>query len=188
MQPSFIHKGDFLLSLPTTTNGDIIFSRSVILLAEYEEEGVIGFILNKPLNIQIDTVFSEIEASFTIYHGGPVEEDKIFFLHNKPDLIPNSTAINDHIYWGGDFDQVIHLINSNQLSKEDIRFFLGYSGWNVGQLHEEVDEKYWIHLYKNIDSKKIFLTPSYELWKSFIKELGKEYSIWLNAPENPDLN
>lgn len=188
MLPSFINKGDFLLSLPTTAAENHIFSRSVILIAEYEEEGAIGFILNKPLDVEINTLISEINANFTIYHGGPVEQDKVFFLHVRPDLIPNSIPINEHIYWGGDYDQVVHLINSNQLKKNDIRFFLGYSGWDFDQLHNEIDDNFWIHLYDNIDCKKIFPTPSQTLWKSFIQELGKEYSIWLNAPENPDFN
>lgn len=188
MLPSFINKGDFLLSLPTTATGDSVFSRSVIILAEYEEEGAIGFILNKPLDIEINSLISEINANFTIYHGGPVEQDKVFFLHVRPDLISNGVAINEHMYWGGDYDQVVHLINSKKLEKEDIRFFLGYSGWDFDQLHNEIDDNFWIHIYDNIDYKKIFLTPSQTLWKSFIQDLGKEYSIWVNAPENPDFN
>lgn len=188
MLPSFINKGDLLLSLPTTTVADNIFSRAVILLAEYEEEGVIGFILNKPLDLEINTILSEINANFTVFHGGPVEQNRVFFLHNRPDLIPNGTPINDFMYWGGDYDEMVHLVNSNQLTKEDIRFFLGYSGWDFDQLHNEIDDKFWIHLWENIDYKKIFPTPSQTLWKSFMQELGTEYSIWLNAPENPDFN
>lgn len=188
MLPLFIKNGDILISLPTTSTADSLFSRSVVLLTEYLEQGVIGFILNKPLDVQIHTLISEIQVNFTVYHGGPVEQDKVFFLHVRPDLIPGGVQINQDLYWGGDYQQVVHLLNTDKLKKHDIRFFLGYSGWDFDQLHGELDQDFWIHIEHPNHYKDIFLTHSKALWKTFVKDLGQEYTIWLNAPENPDFN
>ncbi len=59
----------------------------------------------------------------------PVEQDNLYFIHNIPDLIPNSIEISNGIYWGGDFESTKELINSGIIGKNNIRFFLGYTGW-----------------------------------------------------------
>lgn len=183
-----IQKGHILLAIPTTNVSDLIFSRSVVLITEQEPEGSVGFIINKPLDVEINTLVPEINANFTVYHGGPVEQDKLFYLHKKASVIPGSIHIVDDLYWGGDYDVLINLINTGQILKEDIRFFLGYSGWDYEQLKNEIDDTYWIHLNNFTDYKKIFLTPSRILWKTYIQKQGKEHSIWVNTPDNPDYN
>lgn len=188
MQNQTIKKGNLLLGMPSTYSSDQIFSRSTILLCEHDTEGSVGFILNKPLNIKIDHVVPDINASFTLFHGGPVEEDKIFYIHNRPELIPNSFHIENDLYWGGDFEVISQLIQSKKLTKNNIRFFLGYTGWGVSQLESEFKSKHWIIDFENIESQHIFLTPSLDLWKKHIEKLGEEYAIWLNAPSNPELN
>ena len=65
-------KGHLLIAEPSIL-GDVSFNRSVVLLAEHNDEGSIGFILNKPLDYTINDLLPEIEASFKIYNGGPVE-------------------------------------------------------------------------------------------------------------------
>ena len=89
-------KGHLLIAEPSTL-GDVSFNRSVVLLAEHNDEGSIGFILNKPLNYTINDLLPEIEASFKIYNGGPVEQDNLYFIHNIPEIIPNSIEISNGI-------------------------------------------------------------------------------------------
>jgi len=57
--------------------------------------------------------------------------------------------ITDEIYWGGEFDEVVSLLQDNKLLQDDIRLFLGYSGWGEGQLTQEYDENTWITTYGN---------------------------------------
>ena len=80
--------------------GDVSFNRSVVLLAEHNSDGSVGFILNKPLSYTINDLLPEIEATFKIYNGGPVEQDNLYFIHNIPEIIPNSVEISNGIYWG----------------------------------------------------------------------------------------
>jgi putative transcriptional regulator len=181
-----IKKGVLLLAEPSII-GDVSFSRSVILLADHNESGSVGFILNKPLDFTVNDLVPDVEASFVVYNGGPVEQDNLYFIHNIPDLITNSIEISDGIYWGGDFDITRELINNGTIHKENIRFFLGYTGWDHDQLENEFEANSWIVTLNNFKNK-ILDTPSSEFWKAKIMELGGEYVIWSNAPENPILN
>lgn len=179
-------KGYLLIAEPSIL-GDISFNRSVILLAEYSLDGSVGFILNKPLEYTIKDLIPEIEASFRIYNGGPVEQDNLYFIHKIPDLIPNSIEISYGVFWGGDFDSVKRLINQGKLSDKDIRFFLGYSGWDTNQLTNELISNSWV-LTENIYKSSIIEKDDISFWKEKMLELGTDYSIWSNAPENPTYN
>ncbi len=181
-----LKKGQLLIAEPSII-GDLSFNRSVILLADHDKEGSVGFIINKPLKYTIHDLIPEINARFKIYNGGPVEQDNLYFIHNIPDLIPNSIEISNGIYWGGDFESTKDLINNGKINKQNIRFFLGYTGWEEQQLEAEMHENSWIvapNSYKN----KIISKSSTYFWKEQIIELGGEYLIWSNAPENPYLN
>ena len=176
-------KGHLLIAEPSIL-GDVSFNRSVVLLAEHNDEGSIGFILNKPLNYTINDLLPEIEASFKIYNGGPVEQDNLYFIHNIPEIIPNSVEISNGIYWGGDFETTKQLINEGKITKNHIRFFLGYSGWSVNQLEMEMQENSWI-VAENTLKNKLLSKASTLFWKEKIIEQGGGYVLFSNAPENP---
>jgi putative transcriptional regulator len=125
MKSNTLQKGQLLIAEPSLL-GDFSFNRSVLLLTEHNAvEGSIGFILNKPLHYNLNDLIDDIDASFQIYNGGPVEQDNLYFIHTIPSIIPNSIEISNGIYWGGDFEVTKQLINDKQISKESIRFFLG---------------------------------------------------------------
>ena len=179
-------KGSLLIAEPSII-GDSSFNRSIILLADHNKEGSVGFILNKPLEYTLNELIPEIEEQFKIYNGGPVEQDNLYFIHKVPELIPESIEISYGIYWGGDFNVVADLISKNKLTEKDIKFFLGYSGWDSSQLDEELKLNSWI-VTENVYKEKI-LNKDYEsFWKEKMLEFGGEYSIWSNAPENPSYN
>lgn len=179
-------KGELLIAEPTLT-GDVSFNRSVVLLAEHNDEGSVGFILNKPLEYDISDLVTEINVPFKVYNGGPVEQDNLYFIHKVPHLIEESVEISDGIYWGGNFEKTIELINNLTISESDIRFFLGYSGWDSTQLDQELISKSWVVVNNEYESAIIEKSPS-AFWKEKMVELGGDYLIWSNAPENPTLN
>lgn len=181
-----LQKGHLLIAEPSII-GDLSFNRSIILIADHNPEGSIGFILNKPLDFTLQDLIPEIEIPFEVYNGGPVEQDNLYYIHKTPELIPNSIEISDGLYWGGDFQKVTELIKKDQLKGEDIRFFLGYSGWETNQLTSELRSNTWI-LSKNMHRKQIIEKVNTSFWKEKMLELGGDYSIWSNAPENPAYN
>jgi len=181
-----LQKGNLLIAEPSII-GDLSFNRSVILLADHNKSGSVGFIINKPLKYTIQDLIPDIKASFKIYNGGPVEQDNLYFIHNIPDLIPNSIEISNGIYWGGEYETTKNLINNGKINKKNIRFFLGYTGWDENQLETEMEDSSWIVTKNNYENKIIGKSPS-QFWKKQIMELGGDYIIWSNAPENPTSN
>lgn len=181
-----LKKGQLLVAEPSIF-GDVSFNRSVILLADYSNEGSVGFIMNKPLNYTINDLVPDIEANFIIYNGGPVEQDSLYFIHDVPKLITNSIEISSGIFWGGDFNLTRKLINEGKIKKNNIRFFLGYTGWDSNQLETEMQANSWI-VSENYYKNKIISKSAADLWKEKIVELGGDYIIWSNAPKNPELN
>lgn len=181
-----IKRGQLLLSEPALL-GENSFNRSVILLAEYTKEGTVGFILNKPLEFTIGDLIPEINSSLTVYNGGPVEQDNLYFIHTIPDKIINSVEISNGIYWGGDFESLKTLLNEDGIRKTEIRFFLGYSGWTKLQLENELRENSWL-LIENKEKDKLLSKPTSDFWKQKIEAQGGDYLLFSNAPENPILN
>jgi len=182
-----LKKGHLLIAEPSIT-GDISFNRSVILLAEHTNSGSIGFILNKPLDFSLKDLLPELTQDFIVYNGGPVEQDNLYFIHKIPHLIPDSVEISEGIYWAGNFDTVCELINQGRISEKDIRFFLGYSGWDTNQLFDELSHNSWVVVKNKYQSTIIEKKYNSSLWKEKMVELGGNYVIWSNAPENPTLN
>lgn len=179
-------KGHLLVAEPSII-GDVSFNRSVVLLADHTNQGSIGFIMNKPLDYSLADLVPGIKSEFKIYNGGPVEQDNLYFIHKVPELIPNSVEISEGIYWGGDFSVVSKLIINQKIETNEIRFFLGYSGWGAEQLNQELEANSWV-IVKNNYKKNIFIKSNDTFWKEKMIELGGDYLLWSNAPENPSLN
>jgi putative transcriptional regulator len=75
--------------------------------------------------------------------GGPVDRDHLFVLHKRPDLIEGGEQIPNGLYLGGNMEQVIEAINTKSTNKQEIQLFIGYCGWDVGELEAEVEEGSW---------------------------------------------
>lgn len=180
---NIIQKGKLLVSEISLLQ-DPSFARSVIFITEHTSQGSTGFVLNKPLETSISKLVSELFLDFPIYIGGPVEEKNLFYIHTIPELIPDSDEISDGIYLGGDFDEVIRLAREGNLTKKNIRFFLGHAGWTVNQLESEVEEKSWVVI-DNTYKSDILSKSTSNLWKKQIESFGERYIIWSNAPEDP---
>lgn len=179
-------KGHLLIAEPSII-GDMSFNRSVILLADHSPEGSIGFILNKPLKFTLNELVKDTDENFIVFNGGPVEQDNLYFIHTVPDLIPESIEISLGIYWGGDFETVLTLLKDKRLVDGDIRFFLGYSGWEPNQLEEELNANVWL-VDRNVYENNLIIKSNDTFWREKMIELGGDYSIWSNAPENPSYN
>jgi len=178
-------KGRILIAEPFLN--DIYFKRSIVFLTEHNDEGSIGFVLNKPVNLRIEEIinnFPTFDCNISI--GGPVNNNTIHYLHTLGELVPNSVHVCDNIYWGGNLDSVKNLILENAISKNQIRFFLGYSGWVPKQLDEELSQNSW--LVSNIKPELVMNHDMNEIWKEVLNNLGNKYKMWINSPENPSLN
>ncbi len=178
-------KGRILIAEPFLPGN--YFNRSVILLVAHSQKGTVGFILNKQVDFPIQEVMPDFpDFPAQVYMGGPVATDSLYFIHTRSDLIPGSIHVLDNIHWGGDFEEMKRLVNLGLIQAEEIRFFLGYSGWDAGQLEREIKENSW--LVDDVDSKLVMRELDHTSWVDFVKKVGKRYSLWEHFPENPSLN
>lgn len=178
-------KGKLLISEPFLL--DYYFKRSVILLAEHNEEGSFGIIMNKPLKTTFNEVVKDFpEFNAQLFLGGPVQNENLFFVHTLGDKIENSNEIIDGLYWGGDIEQVKEMITLNLLDTRDIRFYIGYSGWSPNQLDNELKRNSWV--VSRTNSSDLMRTEPELLWDNSLKSLGEEYSIWTRFPSDPASN
>lgn len=177
--------GSILLSDPFLI--DTNFKRSVILLCEHQVKGSVGFILNRPLNLNLKDAIPELAAfDAPLYYGGPVQTDTMHYIHNLGDKIPGSVEVSEGVFWGGDFEMVKELILEGKVLPENFRFFLGYSGWDQTQLKDEIKDKSW--MVKKLKYKNVFQDDAKNLWKSILQGMGGKYALLSTYPEDPMLN
>jgi putative transcriptional regulator len=163
------------------------FKRSVVILCEHQDEGSIGFVLNREFGHTLSDLLSDMEGcDIPVYFGGPVQMDTIHFLHGYPEQIPGGTEIAKGIYWGGNFEVVLALLRSGELPTDKLRFFLGYSGWGSGQLRDELNEKSWL----TVDATRqlVFHSDPCYVWQDSLRHLGGDYEMMVHFPIDPQLN
>ena len=167
---------------------DTYFSRSVIFLCEHTSEGSFGFVLNHFLDTGLKDLvpdFPDIDIRVSV--GGPVDSANLYFIHSLGEKIPNAQQIGKDMYIGGKFEAVkAHLIENPELAKQ-FRFFVGYSGWDQGQLDIELKEKSWVVL-DDFSSEILLNTQNDELWKELMENLGGKFEVMAKFPKNPSDN
>jgi putative transcriptional regulator len=178
-------KGKILISEPFLP--DTFFNRSIVYLTDHNPEGSVGFILNKKLDLKVSAAISGFKGwNENLNMGGPVAPDTLHYLHNLGDLIPKSVPVDGNIFWGGDIDSIRELIGNGRISKSQIRFFLGYSGWSAGQLEKELKEDSWV--IAKVKSEIIMNNKGDDTWKKVLKSFKNKYRMWADFPDSPEMN
>ena len=179
------HKGKIIIANPFLQGP--IFERSVVFMIEHNNEGAIGFILNQPTGITVGQAFSRIkDCEFPVYYGGPVDDDILYYIHSLGEKATKSVKVSDNLYWGGDFDDICDLIEKGEVSSDQIKFFIGYSGWSDLQLEREFEKDSWIIC----DCKKgyIFNDQDKSLWNKCLESKKNKISIYSKFAHTPSLN
>ena len=204
--PAALEAGTFLIASPHLDNlggreiGDANFNRSVVLLLQHDEiEGSLGVIVNRPLGEKIKLYSSEaladglqameefpVEPTSMFYQGGPVSRDQLVVLHQLGEMVKGSLEICDGIYASGDLDSLRAHAAMVNADKPVLRFFLGYSGWDAGQLQREIDRDSWILCPASVDLT--FSTEPDRTWQRALYSLGDKYQPMSFLPENLILN
>ncbi|MDX1943710.1 MAG: YqgE/AlgH family protein [Saprospiraceae bacterium] len=180
-----VTRGKVLLAEPFMLDPN--FKRTAVLLCEHDEEGSVGFIMNRPINVQVDELiegFPEFESE--VFLGGPVQTDTIHYVHNVGELLEGSTRVVDNIYWGGDFDKLKFLITQQLILPHNIRFFVGYSGWSEGQLADELIYGSW--LIADMDANYLFKSRAEMLWSQVMYNKGNAYTVISQMPDTVNWN
>lgn len=155
-----------LIAMPNLT--DDTFSRAVIYLFEHSEEGALGMVINKPLQIKLGNVLNHLGiekvdaqiAEHTVINGGPVGQEHGFILYTLPDepevLVSTSRELLEDI--------------GENKGPEQFIVTLGYAGWGPKQLDEEITRNDW--LVAPADKIIVFGTPIYDQWRKAAESIG----------------
>lgn len=163
------------------------FERTTVLLTEHNDTGTVGFILNKPSDSRVGEIMEDLKGlDSRIFIGGPVEQDTLHYIHRIATL-DDAIEIQPGLFWGGNFDQLISMVDTHQVLITDIKFFLGYSGWSPGQLDEELKIESWI--VSDLTSEQlVFETDPEKMWKQAMRDLGGRFTVYSNYPADPRMN
>ncbi len=167
----------FLIAMPGMT-GDT-FGGAVVYLCEHNENGALGLVINKPIDIKLKNLFQKVElsldspdlAELPVFFGGPVQTERGFVLHEKQgDQPPYSSTLS--IPGGLEMTTSKDVLEalSNGAGPRRLLVTLGYSGWGAGQLEDELGRNGWL----TVDAvpEIIFDTPVEQRYERAVSLLG----------------
>ncbi len=167
----------FLVAMPSMK--DPFFKRSVIYICEHNENGAMGIMINAPIDITVGGMLKQVEVepelpqdqdslNQPVHNGGPVAENRGFILHQPKDKYQSSIDMTEALSMTTSKD-ILEVLGTTD---EPDRYLvaLGYSGWEAGQLENELAENSWLTM--EADPEIIFTTPVQERWNSAVKSLG----------------
>ncbi len=178
-------KGRLLITEPFEESS--YFTRSVVLLCEHNEEGSFGFVLNNYLDVELTDFESLPQFDTKIGLGGPVNSKNLYYIHTLGAKIPESVHIVGNIYAGGDFEHLKALLLADAIQPNQIRFFLGYSGWVEKQLEGELTHNAWL-VADITHTDEIMDTSNLKLWADYMTRQGGKYKAFAHFPKNPTHN
>ena len=183
----FPRQGSLLIAAPFLR--DYQFSRTVLLMVEHNEEGSMGIILNKNFSnlMTLNEVVPELASlpPIPLYKGGPVGRDTLFYLHTLS-YLKDALPLGNGLYLNGDFNQMQQYILSGAPTQGVARFFMGYAGWQKGQLKQEMKQNTWIvNNESQVDLLNMYLR---DLWQEALCDMGGKYMIWSRYPKYPFMN
>ena len=173
--------GSLLVAHPNMLDPN--FRRSVLFIYEHEpQEGAGAVIINRPLDKQVSDLVSETPpeglADVPVFLGGPVARNQLMFVS-----LEWQKGVGLKLNHNVGIDEANELVSGEPGS---VRAFVGYAGWEAGQLEAEMKQKSWI-LQK---PTRAALSPERlpKLWFEIMRGLGPWYKMLAAAPDDPSLN
>jgi len=169
----------FLIAMPGMA--DPTFSGSVVYLCEHNERGALGLVINRPIDIDMATLFDKIDLKLEIqpvarqpvYFGGPVQTERGFVLHDPVGIYVSSLAVPGGLEMTTSKDVLEAVANGS--GPHRFLLTLGYAGWGAGQLEEELSRNGWLTV--QADPEIIFSVPPEERFAAAIRLLGIDISM-----------
>ncbi|XVE60695.1 hypothetical protein DITRI_Ditri05aG0148700 [Diplodiscus trichospermus] len=173
------------------------FERTVVLLlrsgTRHPQEGPFGVVINRPLNKKIKHMKptnNELATTFadcSLHFGGPLEASMFLLRVGKKSKLPGFEEVIPGLCFGArnSLEEAAELVKRGVLKSQDFKFFVGYAGWQLDQLREEIESDYW---YVAACSPNLIfgdLTDSWSesLWKEILQEMGGHYSELSRKPK-----
>jgi len=168
----------FLIAMPAMT--DPYFSRTLVYIAEHNDQGALGVIVNRPIDMSLATLLEKIDvpleaegiSELPVFFGGPVQTDRGFVLHRPIGEWQSTLPINEHIGLTSSRDVLQAVASAGQ--PQDLVVTLGYSGWAAGQLEQELAQNAWLTV--PADPRILFDLPYEDRLASAMEILGIDFT------------
>ena len=168
----------FLIAMPRMTDPN--FVRSLTYIAEHNDQGALGIIVNRPIDMTLAALFERVDlpldaegfAAQPVYFGGPVQTDRGFVLHRPAGEWHSTLVVNDEIALTSSRD-ILEAIGT-QGEPPEVLVTLGYAGWTAGQLEQELVENSWLTV--PADLAIIFGLPPEERLAAAMQKLGIDFA------------
>ena len=177
-------RGQLLIAAPTLVDPN--FVRTVILVAEHNEEGAMGVVLNRPTEATVGDVVPKLEeivdAEETVFSGGPVAPTGVLVIAEFDDPADAAVPVLEDI-------GVMALDEDAGLAADGLRStraFAGHAGWGPGQLEDELEEPAWI--VEPARREDVFCDEAEALWESVLRRKGGQYALLARMPLDPSVN
>ncbi len=138
----------FLIAMPNMA--DPRFAKTVTFICEHNDQGALGIVVNKPIEMRLSSLFEQIKIPLgdsalrdaPIHFGGPVQIDRGFVLHRPLGSWQSTLAVDDDVGLTTSKD-VLEAVGRGE-GPRDVLVTLGYAGWGAGQLEEELAQNAWL--------------------------------------------
>ena len=138
----------FLIAMPNMV--DPYFARSLTLVCEHSEQGALGVVINRPIDMSLLTLFERLNIELgprelhemPVYFGGPVQTDRGFVLHQPRGEWTSTVAVCDDISLTSSKD-ILEAVGAGN-GPTRLLVSLGYAGWGPGQLEDEISRNAWL--------------------------------------------
>ena len=156
------------------------FSTTVTLICEHNDDGALGIVINRPLDLKLAGLFEQLDvsnpdpatANDPVLMGGPVGSERGFVLHDPGGTYENSLAVSDVIHLTLSRDVIDAMATGNGPNKSLVA--LGYAGWQPGQLESEMLANSWLNVPASADI--VFDAPFDKRWTLAAQTLGIDIS------------
>lgn len=150
------------------------FDATVVLICFHGEDGAYGMVMNRPSHMPLSEVFDGLGKDGKVrkvYIGGPVRQDELQVIQVTDTPAENAFPIAPRVYLGGQWEDLERLLESDEASSY---LFLGYSGWDSGQLEDEIVAGAWDVF--TVDVAR-FLAQAQEHWSGDIEQIRRTLEL-----------
>jgi putative transcriptional regulator len=144
------------------------FEQTVILAAPLPQGGHVGFVVNRPTGVKLETLFPEQASTHNVvdpvYAGGPMMPGAVFAVTRKA---PESAAGNVFLSMMPGLVVVVDSETVDQIietTPNEARYFVGLMVWAPDELDEQIDQGAWDVRPADVDT--VLPSTSRGLWKS----------------------